>query len=651
MADFDVIAYLSSKGFQGKQANGPEVTYPCFFDCQEPADSRKRKLYVNAEEGLYSCKVCGVSGGTFLLQKHFGDEPVKAAPGADPHVRRQILNWAAEVGSVMLGNNEDILMYLLHERGLSEDTIVERKLGWVGNHWSLTESLPEAFSKADLVTTGLVYRDGPRSGNDFFYNHVLIPYVSRDNVVQIRGKVMGGKYFTGPGDPARLYNQDSLEGAEDVIITEGEFDAMVVHQALSLSPDDRSRKIAVVGLPGAGVFKEEFGRYFADVKRVYIGLDPDDTGKREAVKIKEILGTRARILELPPELPKCDWTEYLLPVPAEASDDWRARHPHAGHTWRNVMGLLGTAAGRRVFSIRDAATSWRAARELGDGLKTGYQALDGIIAPGLREGQVMVFLAKTGAGKTVFLCNLAFNMRKQRVLFISLEQTREEIYERLRKIALFWNPRASDDQVEEALANVYIADENKLNDRDLNQLIEEAEIEAGGKPDLVIVDYLQYFARGAKGNSQYERVTNAVMALKEIAKGHRLVIISPSQVNRMAKEGMPIDLDDARDSGAIEETADFLFSFWKPDDAMEATLNENFVRLGKVKLLALKSRHGNKGKTADLVMDYLTLAIVSDAQDRPEWRRVRDHNVKSTQGRTYNDIRREETAPIQMHLS
>jgi archaellum biogenesis ATPase FlaH len=650
VSDLNVVEYLASKGFHGKQANGPEVAYPCFFECGEPADSRKRKLYLNTEDGFYDCKVCGASGGTFLLQKHFGDTPSAPAAGGDNHVRRQILNWAAEVGSVMLTNNDDIMMYLLRERGLSAETIVERKLGWVGNHWSLTESLPQSFSKADLSSTGLVYRDGPRGGQDFFYNHILIPYISRGNVVQIRGKVLGGKYFTGPGDPARMFDQDQLEGAEDVIITEGEFDAMAVRQSLSLSPDDRARRIAVVALPGAGVFKEDFRRYFADVKRVYLGLDPDDTGRREAVKIKEVLGTRARILELPGELPKCDWSEYLLPVPQDADSSWQTKHPHGGHGWRNIMGLLGTAAGRRVFSIRDAATSWRASRELGDGLKTGYPALDAILTPGLREGQVFVFLAKTGAGKTVFLCNLAFNMRKQRVRFISLEQTREEIYERLRKVALFWNPRASDDEVEAQLANVFISDENRLNDRDLNQLIEEAVIESGGKLDLVIVDYLQYYARGAQGNSQYERVTNAVMALKETAKANRLVIMCPSQVNRMAKEGMPIDLDDARDSGAIEETADFLFSFWKPDDAMEATLNENFVRMGKVKLLALKSRHGNKGKGADLVMDYLTLAIVSDSQDRPEWRRVRQHNVLSTQGRTYNDIRREETAPIQMHL-
>jgi DNA primase len=648
VADFDVVAYLASKGYQGRQANGPEVVYPCFFDCNLPPDSRKKKLYLNTEEGFYSCKVCGASGGTTLLQRHFGDEVGKVEVGPDPHTRVRILNWAAEVGAAMLSNNEKILLYLLHSRGLSAETIVERKIGYVAPQWSLVNSLPEHFKRDDLAATGLVYRDGPRAGNDFFRDQILIPYVSRNNVVQIRGKVLTGKYFTGPGDPARLYNADALEGADDVIITEGEFDAMALAQHLGESPEDRARKMAVVGLPGAGVFKEDFPRYFANAKRVFIGLDPDATGRREAVKIKEILGTRARILELPSEMPKCDWTDFLLPVPADADEGWRNTHPHAGHGWRDVMGLLGTAAGKRVFSIRDAGTSYRAARELGGGLKTGFRSMDAILQPGLREGQVLVFLAKTGGGKTIMLCNLAFNMRRHRVLFISLEQTREEIYERLRRIALFYNPRMSDDELEADLENVFISDENKLNDRDLNQLIEECAIEAGGKPDAVFVDYLGYYARGASGNSQYERVTNAVMALKEVAKKQRVVIITPSQVNRMAKEGAPIDLDDARDSGAIEETGDFLLSLWRPDEGVESLQNENVPPSGKVRVGFLKSRHGGKGKVIGLVMDMLTLALVDEGS--PASNAIRQHNHLFWRGITYDQLRADETAPEQLHL-
>jgi replicative DNA helicase len=51
-----------------------------------------------------------------------------------------------------------------------------------------------------------------------------------------------------------------------------------------------------------------------------------------------------------------------------------------------------------------------------NGLKTGYKALDDTILPGLLPGQVVIVLAKTGSGKTVFLCNLAYNMRAHQQL-------------------------------------------------------------------------------------------------------------------------------------------------------------------------------------------------------------------------------------------
>src|SRR5205807_1267984 len=115
-------------------------------------------------------------------------------------------------------------------------------------------------------------------------------------------------------------------------------------------------------------------------------------------KLKEKFGARARLLELPPELPKCDWSEYLLPVPAQADTGWHLRHPHAGHTWHDVLALVGNAAGKRIFSMSEAGHSFRTQRVESASIKTGYIGLDETIT-GMKPGQVMVVLAKTGTGK------------------------------------------------------------------------------------------------------------------------------------------------------------------------------------------------------------------------------------------------------------
>lgn len=634
MADFDVVAYLTSKGYAGKQGSSGEYSFPCFTGCTEPPDSKKRKLYINERTGFFHCKVCDTRGGTYLLRKHFGDE--EATEGGVPLPQRtKLLELATEVGQAMLEQNDEMMLYLL-ERGLSAETIIDRRIGYVGGGWSLTGNLKA--KREDLIDTGLVHREGPRAGDDFFYNHILIPYTRNGRVVQLRGRAMGGqasgRYMTGPGERVRVFNEDSCDGADAIVVVEGEFDAMMLHQELQLATSEKVRRYGVIGIPGAGAIPEDFDAILKDAKRVFLALDPDDVGKAAAIKLNERLGARSRIVELPEDTPsKADWS-YLL-----------TEH---GWTWRDAVEAMGDASGKRVFFVPEVYGDWvNSKAHQGDGLKTGFTQLDDVILPGLLPGQLMVVLAKTGTGKTIWLCNLSYNMRDSNVLFISLEQTREEVYERLQRIARFHDPRASDIEVNERLRRIAIVDQNRLNEQDISDLIEEYEVECGEKPDVVIVDYLGYFARGASGRSPYEKTSNAVMSLKGAAKKDRVAIVTPHQVNRLAKEGKPIDLDDARDSGVVEETADFMLAIFRPDDALQ-TETDNHAPSGKLKLSVLKSRHGGKDRVFALQMDLLTLAIVDVHSDQAK--AAAHHNFLHWRGTTYEDLRREETQPIQMNM-
>lgn len=631
-AEFDVIAYLESKGFSGKRAGG-EVAYPCFLSCDEPKQSRKRKLYVNPVTGMYKCFVCDDHGGTTLLLRFFGDDTPTGVASQPSANKRRILEQATARGAEYLWNDDDALTYLMGEkRGLTADTIRERQLGRVPKGWSLTDELgtPEELTNAGLLGS---------NGRNFFYDHLLIPYHHMGSVVQLRGRVPdgvdrpGGKYMTGPGQGVRLYNADALMGADEAILCEGEFDAMILAQHLALSSDDRMRHIGVVAIPGTSATPEGFEGYFSDVKRVYVAFDSDDPGRKASIRIKELLGSRARIVEFPSDLgDDVDWTEFFV--------------KHDG-SWRDVQRMLGEASGKRVFSVAEAGNAWRNQRALGTGVAVGFETLDAKIEPGLLPGQLVVVLAKTGAGKTVFLCNVAYATRDVPTLFISLEMTREEVYERLRRIYLFHHPLGTEDEIDKAFSQTMICDMNRLSEDDFAGLMDEYELETGVRPEIVMVDYLGYYARGMKGGSPYEKTSNAVMQLKAEAKKHRVVVISPHQVNRLAKEGKPLDMDDARDSGVVEETADFMLSLWRPDDALQMDGNEA-KPTGRVKLTLLKSRHGNKGSVIDLQMDLLTLAMV-DMTD-PAARTATEHNYKMWRGYDYAALRREQTAPVQLGM-
>lgn len=632
--------YLHTKNLDVHRAAGDEVTVHCVF-CTDGDPKGKGKLYVNDESWLFHCKRCDTRGGRKMLMEHFGDvdaTEAQYAPGQDPARRRRVLEEYTAHAEELLLANDAMLLYLLR-RGLSPETIGEARLGYHPRNYGLCESLPSAlkpggFTRADLIGSGML----TVKGRDFHQGKITIPYLSSGTVLQVRGKDPDGKYTTPTGDNVRLYDVDALRGAEYVLITEGEFDKLIAGQHLQSAPDARARSIRIVGLPGAGSLPANFVEYFRDAKRVYIGLDPDDTGRREAIKIKALIGPKARIVELPDrgltdtsgEAVKCDWTEYL-----RAKD---ADHPYGGHGWRDVLDLLRTAdlVGKRIFSVADAGRRLAELESQRPGVKFGFPTLDAILKPGLRAGNVCIPLAKTGVGKTVFLANVAYYARKHPTLFVTLEMTAPEIYGVLRKITRFHHTRFDDRDIYEAFPNLRIVDENRLRPEDLALLIEEFREDVGVRPELMFVDYLGYYARGARGASPYEKTSAAVMQLKEEAKRHELAIIAPHQVNRGAQSGKPFDADDARDSGVVEETGDFVFGLFRPGEAVDEARAAGLFS-DALGLSILKSRRGGKGRVVNLSMSAASLAIV-DQCDRAAVQRIQIENSAINRGEYYDDL-------------
>jgi hypothetical protein len=641
----DLSAYLSSKGLAVNRANGAEVTVHCPF-CPDGDPRGKGKLYLNTETWLYDCKRCGTRGNRITLLKHYGDQDDRALtylPGQDPMKVRKVLEAAVEVAHEMLVNNDDMLAYFF-ARGLTARTIERYKLGYVPLGWKLSSNLSKdnlskdnlskdnlskdgasEHARADVVAAGLIQELQGGATREFFAGKIVIPYPQRGSYVQLRAKDPKAKYFTPSGHPVRLFNSDALAGAEDVIITEGEFDCLILQQTLELSSDPRARATAVVGLPGAESFPTGMEHMFSEAKRVYIALDPDDPGKRGAIKLKEMLGSKARIVNLPDDLPKCDWTEYLTTRKHNLSD---------------VMELLSTASGRRLWTVADAGAKWRRRQVDGSGIKTGFAELDAWIAPGLEPGELCVPLAKTGTGKTNFIANVAYYSRETPQMILTLEMMASQVYERLRRIYLFWNPLATDAEVDHAYRRVMIVDENRLKEGDIAALAAEYEAEQGFRPQLCHLDYLGYYAKGCKGTGQYEKVTNAVMAVKAEAKSSDLAILCPAQVNRSAQDGRPIDADDARDSGAIEETADFLLSLYRPTDALlDGTVNQRDMPSAVVNCGVLKNRKGAKGRQTSLVFSSASLVMLDPRQFPGAAKLVEEENRMLWRGESYNSVR------------
>lgn len=555
------------------------------------------------------CHRCDWRGAFNALRKFYGDPIIKdheEPSQANTEALRAILNDAAEYYHDLLADHEDAYRFLSQERGLSLETIQKHQLGWADG--ALHIHFKDKYSLKDLQESGLV----DRTGRDFFQNCITLPYHMAGNVVQIRGKQIGAKYLTPPGNKARLFNTDVTWGADQIIITEGEFDALILEQL----------GYAAVGVPGATSWQETWGGYFDDAKKVFVVFDNDTPGQTGAEKVALAIGPKARIVKMPEHGPgekKNDPSEWIVNK-GKSKDDFDM--------------LLIKAKGGHLVTVDDGYQEWSEVQSL-TGLKLGIAPIDRVLAPGILPAQVMIVLAKTGTGKTIFTLNvfqsMAYANPDARILFVSLEQTRGEWYERARRIFQFHNPDAEDkDILDYWRPRLLMVDKNRITEEELVSCIEQYEFELGEKPDLIAVDYLGYWARSYKGDP-YERTSAAIMALKAIAKDQRVAFLAPHQVSRVAKFGEEMEADASRDSGVVEETADFMLTLWNEDNRKQKQQEE---KVGAVNCKIVKSRHGGVGTQVQLQFAPLSLAMIPMGHMFAQ--RARDEMHWAAQGEAYS---------------
>lgn len=570
-----------------------------------------------------NCHLCGERGGLNKIKKHFGDS-ISSSDGDDKSYesaeesrqRHAILKAATEYYHANLSTREDVLQWLEAERGLDIETILKHEIGWADG--SLTKFLTgKNFTVENIHKTGLC----DARGRDFLFAHVVIPYHVHGNTVMLRGKDMGGKYLTPPGQKARLFNTDATWQAEELIVCEGEFDAMVLEQL----------GYNAIGVPGANTWQDNWTGYTADARKVYVCMDNDAAGQAGAEKIARVIGPKARIVHMPEHetgRPKNDPTEWIV---------------NQNHTKGDFDLLLMRAKGGHLVTVDDAFVEWEEMHDV-TGIKFGLEKLDTLIAPGLLPSQVMLVLAKTGSGKTIMTLNLFHRMLllnpHLQILFVSLEQTRSEWFERARRIHRFYDLHAD----EKATLDFYrpslmLMDKNRITEEELVGCIEQFQFERGQVPDLIAVDYLGYWARSYKGEA-YERTSQAIMAMKAIAKEHRTAFFAPHQVSRMADFGEEPDLGASRDSGVVEETGDFVAAIWSPDQRRGRNAEE---RTGEINFKLLKSRHGGVGTKIQLQFAPLSLAMVP-YEDAELLERARSEREMALRGDTFEQaIRRHVT--------
>jgi replicative DNA helicase len=241
------------------------------------------------------------------------------------------------------------------------------------------------------------------------------------------------------------------------------------------------------------------------------------------------------------------------------------------------------------------------------GLPSGFERLDAVLG-GFRPGQLVVFGARPGVGKTAMLLALLTAIAKAQAptFLASLEMPRLEIGERL--VAMGADVRLKriqlgrlDERDVERLSRVtgpagyggcevWIDDSSCVTAARFGATVRTLVRRRGVK--LAALDYLQLLQPADRRESRVLQVGRDSRELKLLARQCNIPVIAPCQLNRESEKrpgGVP-RLADLRESGEIEQHADAVVMLHVPpgqDDGAEVLNVEAHVE---------KNRNGPKGK-------------------------------------------------------
>lgn len=481
-----------------------------------------------------------------------------------------------------MDQNPDAYEYLTETRGLTEETIIKAKLGWADGKLN-TYLINKGFSPEEIKATGLVNKHGL----DYFKNEIIFPYLDHGFPVQLRGKEIGGK-ARGTPEPHKVpYGIDTIIGEETVLLAEGEGDTLTLHQL----------GYPAIGVPGVQTFKEGWLDLLEDAKRIYIMYDNDKAGKAGAEKVAGKIGSRARVVEIPYK--NLDVNDLLVKKGMNRDDfDY----------------LLHKAKGGLLVSISEAYDRWleiEGNKDL-DGLRFNVPKLDNAMSIGLLPGQVAVLIARTGSGKTLMSVNMFQRMKlikpDIKILFFTLEMTRNEIFDRMFKIYQLYFPGSMEaDFIHYWKDNLFLVDQNRITENDLEESVDQFAYELGIVPDLICVDYIGYYANGFSGTNAIERTGKAILGLKAIGKDMQSSILAPHQANREGDFAKELSASNAKDSSNVENTADLLLTQWAMDTQQGITPEE---ATGEVFQKIVKSRNGGSNTKITYIFDPLSMAVI-----------------------------------------
>jgi archaellum biogenesis ATPase FlaH len=257
-------------------------------------------------------------------------------------------------------------------------------------------------------------------------------------------------------------------------------------------------------------------------------------------------------------------------------------------------------------------------------VSTGWDNLDKLLFGGFNRGELNIFAAGSGGGKSLFLANLGVNFAQKglNVVYLTFELSEELVSMRVDSMITGIPSRdvfKSIDDVEMKVKMIgkksgtfqvkYMPSGKTSND--IRSYLKEYEIKLGRKVDVLLVDYLDLLmpiSKKISAENLFIKDKYVSEELRNLAMEKNCVFVTAAQLNRGAVE--EVEFDHSHISGGLSkiQTADNVFGIFTSRAMRER---------GRYQIQLMKTRSSSGvGMKLDLEFNVDTLRISSlDEED------------------------------------
>jgi archaellum biogenesis ATPase FlaH len=279
-------------------------------------------------------------------------------------------------------------------------------------------------------------------------------------------------------------------------------------------------------------------------------------------------------------------------------------------------------------------------------VSTGWPTMDKKLYGGFNRGELNIFAAGSGGGKSLFLANLAVNWASAglNVLYLTFELSEYLVAMRLDSMITGIATREIFRSLDDVELKVKMAGKSAgniqikympsgKNCNDIRAYLKEYQVKKGHKPDVILIDYLDLMmplSVKVSPSDLFVKDKYVSEEIRNLAMETQSVTVTASQLNRAAVE--EIEFDHSHISGGLSkiQTADNVIGIFTSRAMKER---------GKYQIQFMKTRSSSGvGQKLDLDFNVDTLRITDSGEEEDtasfKERRGNENSIYNTIKRT-----------------